>query len=81
MELVFAPQRANEPALAARILAAFLAARRLSLKTALFEGDLARARRLVNGGTHGLERFVEAYRTGDRLIPDPVWGGGLAVAA
>ncbi len=75
MELVFAPQRANEPVLAARILAAFLAARRLALKSALFEGDLAQARRLVNGGSHGLERFAEAYRIGDRLIADPVWNG------
>ncbi len=80
MELVFAPQRANEPVLAARILAAFLAARRLSLKTALFEGDLARARRLVNGGLHGLDRFVEAYRIGDRLIEDPVWRPAVAVS-
>ncbi len=81
MELVFAPQRANEPVLAARILAAFLAARRLPLKAALLEGDLARARRLVNGGTHGLERFADAYRIGDRLIADPVWGGGAVARA
>ncbi len=81
MELVFAPERANEPVLAARILAAFLAARRLPLKAALLEGDLARARRLVNGGTHGLERFADAYRIGDRLIADPVWGGGAPARA
>ena len=24
-------------------------------------------------GRHGLDRFVAAYRTGDRLLADPVW--------
>ena len=40
-----------EPGFAGRILAAFLADRQRPIKEALLDGDLARARRLVNGGT------------------------------
>ncbi len=72
--LVREPERACEPALAGAILARFLAERQLSLKEALLEGDLRRARRLVNGGLHGFERFRDAWRRGDRLLADPVWG-------
>jgi len=67
------PDRANEPGDAARILAAFLATRRQSIKQALLEDDLARARRLVNGGRHGLDRFTEAYRIGQHRLEDEVW--------
>jgi peptidoglycan L-alanyl-D-glutamate endopeptidase CwlK len=67
------PDLALEPTTAGRVLAAFLAARRLPLKEALLEGDLRRARRLVNGGSHGLDRFADAWRRGDRLLDDPVW--------
>jgi peptidoglycan L-alanyl-D-glutamate endopeptidase CwlK len=67
------PERANEPTLAARILAAFLAARRQAIKEALLEDDLVRARRLVNGGRHGLDRFTDAYRIGERRLADEVW--------
>jgi putative chitinase len=67
------PEIANEPSKAAAILAAFLAARRQPIKEALLENDLARARRLVNGGRHGLERFTEAYRIGQNRLDDEVW--------
>ena len=43
------------------------------IKEALLEGDLARARRLVNGGRHGHDRFAAAYRAGDALLDDAVW--------
>jgi peptidoglycan L-alanyl-D-glutamate endopeptidase CwlK len=72
-ELERQPELANQPELAARILAAFLAARRQPIKEALLDGDLARARRLVNGGRHGLDRFVAAYGIGDRRLADEVW--------
>lgn len=71
--LLFAPERANEPEIAARLLAFFLAERRRAIKRAILEGDLWQARRLVNGGTHGFERFAEAYRIGNQRVPDPVW--------
>jgi peptidoglycan L-alanyl-D-glutamate endopeptidase CwlK len=74
--LVREPHRACEPALAGRILAAFLADRQRPIKQALIEDDLARARRLVNGGRHGLDRFTAAWRTGDALLDDPVWSAG-----
>ncbi len=67
------PERAGEPVTAALVLAACLAARRLPIKEALLDGDLGRARRLVNGGRHGLERFVEAFRVGQNRIVDDVW--------
>ncbi len=67
------PDLANAPEIAALVLACFLAARRQSIKEALLENDLTRARRLVNGGRHGLERFTEAYRIGQNRLRDPVW--------
>ncbi|MFO1048004.1 MAG: peptidoglycan-binding protein [Geminicoccaceae bacterium] len=71
--LVAEPHRALEPTLAGRLLAAFLADRQRPIKEALLEGDLARARRLVNGGRHGLDRFVAAYRIGHATLADDVW--------
>jgi peptidoglycan L-alanyl-D-glutamate endopeptidase CwlK len=65
--LVENPELASEPDIAARLLAAFLKDRELRLKQALLERDYAGARRLVNGGRHGLTRFAEAYRIGMRL--------------
>jgi putative chitinase len=67
------PELANEPATAGAILASFLAERQLAIKEALLEGDLRRARRLINGGLHGFERFRDAYRRGERLVADAVW--------
>ena len=72
-DLVSEPNRALEPVTAGRLLAAFLADRQRPIKEALLEGDLARARRLVNGGRHGHDRFAAAYRAGDALLDDAVW--------
>ena len=72
--LVREPHRALDPGLAGRILSAFLADRQRPIKEALIEGDLVRARRLVNGGRHGLDRFAAAYRIGDAMLQDTVWG-------
>lgn len=68
VDLIERPQLANDPAVAAKLLAAFIASKEIALKQALVQGDLAAARRLVNGGTHGLERFQEAYEIGVSLI-------------
>ena len=62
------PDQANDPAVASRILAAFIASKRLHIQDALQRGDLAGARRLVNGGSNGLDRFSEAYKTGLSLL-------------
>ena len=69
VDLVSRPELATEPALAGLILAQFLKNVEGRLRDALGRGDLREARRLVNGGTHGLERFVDAYRRGDAVLP------------
>jgi hypothetical protein len=35
-------------------------------------GDLAGARKLVNGGSNGLADFQGAYKQGNALLPDPL---------
>ena len=62
------PDMANEPATAAALLAIFLKDRERSIKEALLDHDLRQARKLVNGGSHGLDRFSDAYRRGESLI-------------
>lgn len=62
------PDLANDSKVAARILASFLADREDRIREALARDDLRKARRLVNGGSHGLAAFEECYRTGERLL-------------
>jgi putative chitinase len=69
-DLVDDPERANEPDIAARLLASFLKTQERRIKEALLVNDLAGARRLVNGGSHGLEDFVETFRIGQHLLPE-----------
>ena len=66
--LVDQPDQANDPDVAARILAAFIKSKQVEIESALAADDLAQARRLVNGGTNGLDRFVDAYRKGRQLL-------------
>ena len=66
--LVENPKLANHPDVAARLLARFLKDKERRIRAALAAGDLAAARRLVNGGTHGLARFMETYRTGEQAF-------------
>lgn len=68
LDLINNPALACEPAIAARLLAHFLSARQTAIRHALAENNLAAARRLVNGGTHGLDRFTSAYEIGRRLL-------------
>lgn len=67
-QLVTNPELANEPRVAARLLARFLRNREAGIRRALANDDLRTARRLVNGGSHGLPSFVSAFRTGEGLI-------------
>ena len=62
------PDLANDSQIAARILAAFLKQKEIRIKEALLYDDLRTARRLVNGGSHGLTQFTQCYRTGQELI-------------
>jgi putative chitinase len=69
--LVDQPDQANVPEVAAKILTAFIAAKRTAIATALAANDLATARRLVNGGSHGLDQFTAAYQIGAKLLTPP----------
>jgi len=67
-QLIDEPDLANEPNIAARLLAHFLKDRERAIKEALVARNFAGARRLVNGGTHGLTDFTAAYTLGERLL-------------
>ena len=70
IKLAEKPDLACEPDIAGRILAAFLKDKERLIKEALLEDDLRTARRAVNGGSHGLDRFADTYRRGQSLIPE-----------
>lgn len=63
-DLVSQPERACDPDVAASLLAAFLKPHAQAMSAALLRDDFPTARRLVNGGTHGLDEFTRAYRAG-----------------
>jgi hypothetical protein len=67
-QLVRQPELANDPMIAARVLACFLKDKEATIRTALNQNDFAAARRAVNGGTNGLDTFIAAYRTGAQEI-------------
>jgi len=69
MDLVNNPELANDPQVAATLLARFLGDREDRIREALAANDLATARRLVNGGSNGLDRFTDAFNRGMQLIP------------
>ncbi|WP_157179741.1 hypothetical protein [Rhizobium leguminosarum] len=64
VDLIADPGHANDPATAGRILAQFLSNAENRVRGALASNDLYAARRLVNGGTHGFDRFKDAYERG-----------------
>ncbi|MGO4711953.1 glycoside hydrolase family 19 protein [Bradyrhizobium sp. 2TAF24] len=69
IDLVADPERANDGELAGRILAQFLWDHQTTIRTALSRHDLRAARRAVNGGSFGLEDFVDAFEKGQRALP------------
>ena len=68
--LIANPAIAAQPAIAAELLARFLAHKQIPIRRALAANDLAAARRLVNGGSNGLARFISAYQIGAALFAD-----------
>jgi len=61
------PELANDAAIAARVLAAFLKRAEARIRPALAENTkagLRLARRAVNGGDHGFDRFADAWLKG-----------------
>jgi len=68
-DLVGNPTLANDPAIAGTLLARFLKDRENAIRQAVTQNDLSQARRLVNGGINGLDRFTDAFTIGNNLIP------------
>jgi peptidoglycan L-alanyl-D-glutamate endopeptidase CwlK len=71
LDLIANPALANDGQIAAKLLARFLADREVRIRESLAENDLATARRLVNGGSNGLDRFTDTFNRGNKTIPDP----------
>jgi putative chitinase len=69
--LLTEPEIANDAEIAARLLASFLKSRERQIKEALLDNDLKTARKLVNGGSHGLDRFTDTFEKGSRLLSEP----------
>jgi hypothetical protein len=69
VDLVANPDRANDPTTAGLILAQFLKDKEQRIRAAIQQGDLRAARRRVIVGSHGLDRFTDAFRRGERVIP------------
>jgi peptidoglycan L-alanyl-D-glutamate endopeptidase CwlK len=74
ISLIQDPERANEPSVAAAVLADFLKQSEPRIRTALRKPSLTREerlaalRRIVNGGTHGLREFSTAYTRGEQYL-------------
>ena len=67
-QLVTNPTLANQPDIAGKLLASFLKAHEAGIRAALARNDLATARKLVNGGSHGLQQFTDAFNIGKTVI-------------
>ena len=67
-ELVTNPGLANQPDIAAKLLASFLKSKEAKIRVALKQNDLRTARKLVNGGSHGLDAFTQAFNIGKSVI-------------
>jgi peptidoglycan L-alanyl-D-glutamate endopeptidase CwlK len=74
LPLLTQPETAAQPAAAATLLACFLADRAPAIRRALAAADLAHARRLVNGGANGLDRFTSAIH-----LANPLFQADLAI--
>lgn len=69
LPLLTQPELANTPEVAALLLARFLADRAEPLRAALADDDHRRARKLVNGGSHGLARFESVFELAAQTLP------------
>jgi peptidoglycan L-alanyl-D-glutamate endopeptidase CwlK len=67
-QLVTNPALANQPDIAAKLLASFLKSKESKIRAALAQHDLKTARKLVNGGSHGLDQFTQAFNIGKSVI-------------
>ena len=69
VKLIDDPSLANDPSIAGLILAQFLKNHESKIRTALSNDDLRKARRLVNGGSHGFDRFEDTYNKELSILP------------
>ena len=67
-QLITNPSLANQADIAAKLLTSFLKSKEAKIRAALKQNDLKTARRLVNGGSHGLEQFTQAFNIGKSVI-------------
>jgi len=67
-QLIDNPKLANQPDIAAKLLASFIKSKEQAIRNALKAGNLKKARKLVNGGSHGLDEFTKAFNTGKSLL-------------
>ena len=56
------PDLANDPVIASDILARFLKNKEGQIRAAIADDDLKLARKLVNGGSHGLDAFTTVFQ-------------------
>ncbi len=68
IDLITKPELASNAKIAGQLMALFLKDKETRIKAALLDNDLKLARRYVNGGSHGLDRFTDAYQRGLKLI-------------
>ncbi len=71
VDLIDRPDLANAPEVAASLLARYLADQADALRAALLAGQFVLARKMVNGATHGLERFRDVFVRADEVWPEP----------
>lgn len=69
-QLVTNPELANDPEIAARLLASFLKQAEPRIRRALAQSpiDYRSARAAVNGGYHGLDAFRSAFNAGKQVV-------------
>jgi len=70
VNLVSDPDKACDPKIAADLLSLFLKNKEDLILNALNNNDLKKARRLVNGGYHGLTVFSKVYNKSIKILPD-----------
>lgn len=68
LNLLDNPDQANEGPAAAAILAQFIKNKEGGIRAALKTNNLVHARKLVNGGTHGLKEFTDAFAAGRKYL-------------
>jgi hypothetical protein len=69
VNLIAQPSLANDPTTAGLILAQFLKNAEAAIRQALANENLLKARKLVNGGSHGFDRFRDTFDKGMAILP------------